>query len=73
MNIPIETDWTVKEVEKLADHVHRNADVGASIASGSFDTDGMIEKTNPPAAVITSATDMSLRGEMRSASQPLGK
>lgn len=42
MNIPIETDWTVKNVEKLADHVHRISDVGAPIASGSFQTDGMI-------------------------------
>ena len=42
MNIPIETDWTVKDVEALADHVHRVTDVGASIASGSFATDGMI-------------------------------
>lgn len=42
MNISIETDWTVKNVEKLADHVHRIGDVGATIASGSFGTDGMI-------------------------------
>ena len=42
MNIPIETHWTVKEVESLADQVHRITDVGASIASGSFTTDGMI-------------------------------
>jgi len=42
MNIPIETDWTIKGVEALADEVHRAADVGASIASGSFKTDGMI-------------------------------
>jgi 4-hydroxy-3-polyprenylbenzoate decarboxylase len=42
MNIPIETDWIAKDVEKLADHVHRNADIGASIASGSFRTEGMV-------------------------------
>ena len=42
MNIPIETDWTIKDVEALADQVHRVTDVGASIASGSFTTDGMI-------------------------------
>ncbi len=37
-----ETNFTVKEVEKLADHVHDNRDIGASIASGSFKTDGML-------------------------------
>ncbi len=42
MNIPIETDWTVKDVEKLADYVHRIGDVGACVASGSFRTDGMV-------------------------------
>jgi 4-hydroxy-3-polyprenylbenzoate decarboxylase len=42
MNIPLETDWTVKRVEALADHVYNNNDLGASIASGSFRTDGMI-------------------------------
>jgi 4-hydroxy-3-polyprenylbenzoate decarboxylase len=42
MNIPIETDWTATEVEQLADHVHRNSDIGASIASGSFHADGMV-------------------------------
>jgi 4-hydroxy-3-polyprenylbenzoate decarboxylase len=42
MNIPIETEWSVKNVEELADHVYRIGDVGASIASGSFRTTGMI-------------------------------
>ena len=42
LNIPIETNWKVKDVEKLADFVYRNQDVGASIASGSFCVDGMI-------------------------------
>jgi 4-hydroxy-3-polyprenylbenzoate decarboxylase len=31
-----------RDVEALADVVHKNRDVGASIASGSFRTDGMI-------------------------------
>ena len=31
-----------RDVEALADVVHRNRDVGASIASGSFQSDGMI-------------------------------
>ncbi|MFT5133340.1 MAG: 4-hydroxy-3-polyprenylbenzoate decarboxylase [Gammaproteobacteria bacterium] len=42
MNIPIETDMEVKEVEALADVVHKFNDVAASISSGSFKTDGMI-------------------------------
>jgi 4-hydroxy-3-polyprenylbenzoate decarboxylase len=42
MNIQIETDWKVKDVESLADVVHRNNDVGAMIASGSYQSDGMI-------------------------------
>jgi 4-hydroxy-3-polyprenylbenzoate decarboxylase len=37
-----ETDLSAREVHALADHVHRPADIGASIASGSFPTDGMI-------------------------------
>lgn len=37
-----ETSFGVKEVEKLADFVHDNHDIGASIASGSFKNDGMI-------------------------------
>jgi len=42
MNISIETDWKVKEVEQLADVVYRNNDIGAMIASGSCQSDGMI-------------------------------
>ena len=42
MNINIETDMSVADVEALADQVHNIAQVGASIASGSFKTHGMI-------------------------------
>jgi 4-hydroxy-3-polyprenylbenzoate decarboxylase len=42
MNIQLETDWTANDVEALADVAHRNKDVGAMIASGSFQSDGMI-------------------------------
>ncbi len=42
MNISLETDRKPNSVEELADFVHRNNDVGASIASGSFQCDGMI-------------------------------
>ena len=42
MNIGIETDWKVEDVEALADVVHNNKNIGASIASGSFKTAGMV-------------------------------
>jgi flavin prenyltransferase len=37
-----ETAFAVSEVEALADVLHKSGDIGASIASGSFDTLGMI-------------------------------
>lgn len=37
-----ETDYTPQQVETLADVVHDNRDIGASIASGSFRTLGMV-------------------------------
>ncbi|MEO8607800.1 MAG: UbiX family flavin prenyltransferase [Chloroflexota bacterium] len=37
-----ETTWKVSDVEALADVVHRPGDIGASIASGSYETMGMI-------------------------------
>jgi len=40
--IEMETSFSIKEVENLADYVHDNANIGASIASGSFKTDGML-------------------------------
>lgn len=42
MNIGIETDWPAADVEALADEVHNNKNIGASIASGSYKTAGMI-------------------------------
>lgn len=42
MNIAIETDFDPDEVRRLADVVHRNHNLAASIASGSFRTDGMV-------------------------------
>jgi 4-hydroxy-3-polyprenylbenzoate decarboxylase len=42
LTIAQETDLTVSDVQKRADVVHKLADVGASIASGSFHTLGMI-------------------------------
>jgi 4-hydroxy-3-polyprenylbenzoate decarboxylase len=37
-----ETSYSIKKIEELASHVHDNQDLGASISSGSFKTDGMI-------------------------------
>ena len=37
-----ETDWSVKSVEALADVIYDDRDIGASLASGSFRTAGMI-------------------------------
>ena len=37
-----ETDWPVKDVEALAARRYDNKDIGATIASGSFKTDGMV-------------------------------
>ena len=37
-----ETDYSVGEVEALATHHHDNNDIGASVASGSFLTAGMV-------------------------------
>lgn len=42
LNLHQELDMKRKEVEALADVVHNVRDVGASIASGSFQSDGMI-------------------------------
>jgi 4-hydroxy-3-polyprenylbenzoate decarboxylase len=42
LNISVETDWRVKDVEALADIVHNVQNISASIASGSFRTEGMI-------------------------------
>lgn len=42
LNIAVETEWSAKDVQAMADHVHSNKDIGATIASGSFASDGMI-------------------------------
>lgn len=42
LTIALETDYSVKQVEALADVVYPSADIGAAISSGSFRTLGMI-------------------------------
>ena len=41
-NIDIETDYTVSQVEQLADVIYRENDMPAPVASGSFVTSGMV-------------------------------
>jgi len=40
--ILMETDFTVEEVEAMANYAYDIDDIGAAIASGSFKTDGMV-------------------------------
>lgn len=40
--IELESDYTVEEVRALADEVYDNSNIGASIASGTFRTEGMV-------------------------------
>lgn len=42
MTIRQETDWKIDDVLALADVVYKHQDIGAAIASGSFDTSGMV-------------------------------
>jgi 4-hydroxy-3-polyprenylbenzoate decarboxylase len=42
LSLGLETDYTLEQVRALATVVHNNKDVGASVASGSFRTRGMI-------------------------------
>jgi len=42
LTVALETGRKLREVEKLAHHVHRDQDLAASISSGSFKTAGMI-------------------------------
>jgi len=41
-NIQIETDYSLDQVEAMADYVYDTRDVGAALASGSFLTAGMV-------------------------------
>ncbi len=42
LNIKLETEWDVKDVEALADEVHSDQNLAATIASGSYKTGGMV-------------------------------
>ncbi|PWC15950.1 UbiX family flavin prenyltransferase [Brenneria corticis] len=40
--LPLESDFTLREVQALADVVHDTRDIAASLSSGSFKTAGMV-------------------------------
>jgi 4-hydroxy-3-polyprenylbenzoate decarboxylase len=42
LNIELETDYSIQQVEELADVLHSDKNQAASISSGSFGVDGMI-------------------------------
>jgi flavin prenyltransferase len=42
LNIKLETDWKLEDVEALADVVHSDQNLAATISSGSFKTAGMV-------------------------------
>jgi 4-hydroxy-3-polyprenylbenzoate decarboxylase len=42
VTIEHESGDSLSELQSLADHIHNNRDVGATIASGSFQTEGML-------------------------------
>jgi 4-hydroxy-3-polyprenylbenzoate decarboxylase len=42
VTIGLETDYSVEDVQKLADHHYGVRDMAAAISSGSYETDGMI-------------------------------
>ena len=42
MNVELETEQSPADVAALADHSYRHNDVAATLASGSFRTDGMV-------------------------------
>lgn len=60
LNIALETDWDANDVIALADKAHSVKDLAASIASGSFRTDGMVVapcSMKTLSAVVSSYTD----------------
>lgn len=42
LSLSAETDFTISDLSAMADQVHKVADIGATIASGSFRTLGML-------------------------------
>ena len=53
LTLRLETDYSIQEVEKIADYVYADSDISASIASGSYQTMGMIVA---PCSITTMAS-----------------
>lgn len=60
--IELETDYTAADFEKIADVVHSDSDLAATISSGSFITDGML--IIPCSIKTASAVAHSLNGNL---------
>ncbi|MEX1035738.1 MAG: UbiX family flavin prenyltransferase [Sneathiella sp.] len=76
ITIAQETDFSVSEVRALASHTHKSADIGASIASGSYPTMGMVVvpcsirtmseiATGVTSSLLTRAADVCLKERRR--------
>ena len=72
LTLSLETDLRAADLQAMADHVYKVADIGAAIASGSFPTTGMIiapcsVKTLgeiascTPSSLLTRAADVTLK------------
>ena len=72
ITIAQETEMSVSEVKALASHCHKSADIGAAIASGSFQTMGMVVvpcsvrtmseiSTGVTSSLLTRAADVTLK------------
>lgn len=59
ITLALETEYTLPQVHKLADHFYSNNDVSAAIASGSFKTMGMIVAPCSMRSLAEIATGMS--------------
>ncbi|WP_415776531.1 UbiX family flavin prenyltransferase [Sneathiella sp. HT1-7] len=76
ITITQETDMNVSDVKALASHFHKSADIGATIASGSFKTMGMVVvpcsvrtmseiATGVTSSLLTRAADVCLKERRR--------
>lgn len=59
VTLAAETDYTVREVQALADHTHHTKDLAATISSGSFKTLGMVVAPCSMRSLAEIATSMS--------------
>ena len=76
ITLKTEMDLSVKDIEAMADYCHKVEDIGASIASGSYMTDGMIIApcsvktmseiaTGMTSSLLTRAADVVLKEQRR--------